>query len=227
MKEFIVNNQPHRLFVGDRWDEMGKLQFDYCIEQGLAPEMKFIDIGCGCFRGGVHFIKYMGNNYYGIDRHQELIDAGIEVEAPEHGLSANRDNFFVTKDFDISSFNTMFDFGLCSSVFTHLPVPSIVECLLNVHPHFKAGAPLYATIYTTNEESYELKLLTFEDRREYINVGPIQLDEESYSGLKTFYFNQDSISSIFNSVRGMWDCKFLGSWNHPRGQQMLQFKKVL
>jgi len=227
MDKYMVNNQTHRKFIGDKWDALGKLQFDFCIERGLTPDIKLIDIGCGCFRAGVHFIRYMGNNYYGIDRHKELIDAGIEVEAPKHGLIANKENFFVTKDFDLSPFNVTFDMGLCNSVFTHLPIPSIVECLKNIHPFFKADGVLYATVYITDQQSYESKLQRFPDRQEYTKVGPILLDEESFSGLKTFSYNLTDINNLFESVQSMWDCKVLGDWNHPQNQQMLAFKKVL
>jgi SAM-dependent methyltransferase len=227
MSKYKVNNQSHRIFVGNNWDSIGKLQFDFCVNQGLTPDMKLIDIGCGSLRAGTHFIRYMGNNYYGIDRHEQLINAGINIEAPMCNLVARRENFFVTKDFDLSPFNTKFNFGWCNSVFTHLPTRCIIECLTNTQPYFAPGATLYATIYITKGYSYQNELQTFNDRRQYVNTGPIQHDEESMSGLKTFCYNIRDIVKIFDSVKTMWECNILGDWNHPKEQQMLTFKKVL
>ena len=44
---------------------------------GLQPSDKFVDVGCGALRGGRHFIEYLENgNYYGLDKHIELIIYG-------------------------------------------------------------------------------------------------------------------------------------------------------
>src|SRR3954453_8856690 len=41
------------------WDELGKLQLDYLVGQGLKPEHYVLDVGCGPLRAGVHFIGYL------------------------------------------------------------------------------------------------------------------------------------------------------------------------
>ena len=49
-----VDQLGHREYVGGLWDEMGKLQFDFMVSQGLSPEHTMLDIACGALRGGVH-----------------------------------------------------------------------------------------------------------------------------------------------------------------------------
>ena len=49
----------HRKYVGGKWDEIGKLQFEFMKSQGVKPSDIVIDVGCGSFRGGIHFIKIM------------------------------------------------------------------------------------------------------------------------------------------------------------------------
>ena len=73
------NKLNHRNFIGDKWDEIGKLQFDFLKDEGLKPHHKLIDIGCGSLRGGIHFIKYLDKfNYFGTDINNNLIRLGIE-----------------------------------------------------------------------------------------------------------------------------------------------------
>jgi hypothetical protein len=60
-----VELNPH-LAVGGMWEEIGKLQLDFLVNQGLRPTHKFLDIGCGTLRGGRHFIRYLdAGNYAG------------------------------------------------------------------------------------------------------------------------------------------------------------------
>ena len=49
----------HREAVGGLWDEMGRLQFDFLVAQGLQPHHKMLDIGCGSMRGGRHFVNHL------------------------------------------------------------------------------------------------------------------------------------------------------------------------
>ena len=44
--------------VGGLWELHGDLQKNYLIGQGLNPEHKLLDIGCGVFRLGVKIILF-------------------------------------------------------------------------------------------------------------------------------------------------------------------------
>lgn len=75
----IVSEGRHRQLVGELWDEMGELQFEALRAHGLRPEHRLLDLGCGCLRGGVHFVKYLApGHYYGLDVSRSLLDAGIQ-----------------------------------------------------------------------------------------------------------------------------------------------------
>lgn len=68
----------HRVFVGRKWNQMGRLQFDFMRRNGLQPEHVFLDIACGSLRGGVHFIRYLKHgNYLGLDKNAELVRRGV------------------------------------------------------------------------------------------------------------------------------------------------------
>lgn len=59
------------------WKELQAYQLHLLKKNGLKPEHKLLDLGCGPLQGGIAFIKYLeSNNYYGIDIKQESLDAG-------------------------------------------------------------------------------------------------------------------------------------------------------
>ena len=68
LSDLDIRRQKHRDFIGGKWSEIGQLQFDFLLESGLQPHHKLLDIGCGCLRGGIHFINYLeASNYSGLD----------------------------------------------------------------------------------------------------------------------------------------------------------------
>ena len=58
----------HRGYVGGMWEEIGKVQIDFMVGQGLRPDDVFVDVACGSLRAGRHFISYLDPaNYLGLD----------------------------------------------------------------------------------------------------------------------------------------------------------------
>src|SRR3989449_5135255 len=79
--EAEVQAGRHREAVGGLWDEIGQLQIDFLVSQGLMPHHRLLDIGCGSLRGGVKMIRYLDVGHYaGVDLHESLINAGYEIE---------------------------------------------------------------------------------------------------------------------------------------------------
>ena len=144
-----MNNtdKPWRDQIGGMWKEIGELQFNYLLSQGLKPEHNLLDIGCGCFRGGVHFINYLDSgNYYGIDRSKELLDAGRD-ELLSKGLEKKAINILCNREFQFEKFETKFDFMIAQSVFTHLFLNIIQKCLYNASRALKPEGRFYATFF--------------------------------------------------------------------------------
>ena len=119
--------------IGGRWDEIGKLQFDFLVGRGLARGQRMLDIGCGTLRGGLHFIEHLGpGGYTGID----ISPAAIEVaqaSVVERGFADREPRLHVTDDLKFGLFeDASFDAVLAQSVFTHLPDEYIDECLAHI-----------------------------------------------------------------------------------------------
>jgi ubiquinone/menaquinone biosynthesis C-methylase UbiE len=203
-------DKPWRNQIGGMWDEIGELQFNFLLTNGLKPEHKLLDVGCGCFRGGIHFIKYLQDgNYCGIDRSRELLDAGID-ELRSAGLESKVTNITCDTDFRFDQFSTKFDFMLAQSVFTHLPLNSIQKCLYNASMVLKPGGRFYATF--------------FEDPGGTNIATPIVHDR----GGITTYSDKDPFHYQFKDLGHLGDkfnlnTHYIGDWDHPRDQKIIYF----
>jgi hypothetical protein len=50
------------------WEDVGRMQFEFLLREGLQPHHHLLDIGCGSFRGGRFVIDYLQEgHYFGID----------------------------------------------------------------------------------------------------------------------------------------------------------------
>lgn len=211
------NSNLHRERVGGLWEEIGKLQFDFLVENGLTPEHYFLDVGCGSLRGGVHFIQYLKRgHYFGIDKDKSLLDAGKFVEIKRYDL-ADKDPIMVQMDdFNFESLVQKFDYALAQSVFTHLPVNSIIRCIMNIEKVLVEGGKFFATFFENSHGKFNL-----EDIMHFQKDGP---DSATY-------FDKDPYHYDFNTFK--WICEgtnlkvdYIGNWNHPRNQKMMVFMKI-
>ncbi len=193
------------------WEQLGELQFAQLCAAGLEPHHSLLDIGCGSLRGGIHFIRYLQpGNYTGIDRDRGLIKAGAEVELPAAGLDSSRCRLEVMDDFDFPSLGRKFDFALAQSVFTHLPLNSVLRCLINVRAVLEPSGALYAT-YLPNDRG----------------VGYLGTIEHHPGGISTcmdsdpFHYPFDVLA--WAADRADLTATDLGDWSHPRAQRMARF----
>jgi SAM-dependent methyltransferase len=205
----------HRDRVGGLWVEIGRLQLAFLVRHGLKPNHMLLDVGCGCFRGGVHFLRYLEpGHYYGLDADASLIKAGFASELEPLGLLPRLppDNVIVEAAFDASRFGVTFDFALAQSVFTHISANDIRLCLVRLARSVRPGGVFFATFFECPPGHAEDTPLTHEPGgiTTYMNLDPFHYREEFVRGLCT----------------GLpWRMENIGSWGHPRGQKMLRFER--
>ena len=109
----------HRDFIGGHWDLLGKLQLDFMRDQGLKPDQKVLDIGCGALRAGIPLTNYLNATcYYGTDVNESLIEAA-HIELVTSDLASKNPVLRVDKNFELVRLNAEFDFVLAQSLFTH------------------------------------------------------------------------------------------------------------
>ncbi len=208
-----VARSEHRAIIGGMWDEIGKLQIEFLTSHGLKPWSKMVDIGCGCLRGGVHFIEYLeAGNYFGTDVNQTLLDAGYEVELKAKKLQEKlpRSNLVCDGQFNFSQFPKRFDFALAQSVFTHLPANYLQLCLARLAPQMEPSGSLHASFFIIPDDH------------------PFEVPFDHPHGIKSFD-DRDPYHyrgwQIRDFCRGLpWRVEIVGDWSHPRDQQMVQFE---
>jgi SAM-dependent methyltransferase len=213
LTEAEVKEGEHRNLVGGLWDEIGGLQFDFIKSQGLDPSHRFLDVGCGSLRGGIHFIRYLEpGRYYGIDMNSSLLNAGREVELPRAGLTDRDPHLLVNETFDFRRFGTTFHYALAVSVFTHVSINAIQRCLVNMASVLEPGGKFFATYFPAP------RLHTLEELR---HAGPGQVITRSDAD--PFHYHPSVFEFLATDLP--LTVRNIGEWNHPRGQYMLEFAR--
>jgi SAM-dependent methyltransferase len=206
----------HRSLVGGMWDEIGRLQFNYVRTRGLVTDMQFLDIGCGCLRGGLHFINYLDVNcYYGIDLSQELLDVGYDTELSQAGLKHKiaRENLHCTDAFDATCFGVNFDMALALSVFTHLTLNHIRLCLDRLVDVTQPGGQFFATVFHCPDDA---------DWTEPLAHSPGGIT--SFPDRDPYHYRYADLEFC---CRGLpWKLQSLEGWHHPRDQLMAHFLRT-
>lgn len=191
----------HRKYVGGLWDEVGRLQFEFLLREGLRPEHVLLDIACGSLRAGVWFIPYLDPGHYlGIEKEQSLIDAALEHELPAAIREVKRPRLLVDGEFAFERFETRPDFALAQSLFSHFPPEPIERCFNRLRPVIADGGRFYATFFQTDR--------------------PIDHTDPAHDH-KSFAYTRDEMLSF--GERTGWRPTYLGDWNHPRGQVIVRY----
>lgn len=213
-RRHVVSGQ-HRALAGGFWDEIGNLARDFVIAQGLTPSMTFLDIGCGCFRVGVHLVDYLdAGHYFGIDLSEELLSAGYEQELRPLGLDLKlpRRNLLCDDEFNFTRFENAprFDMALALSLFTHLPLNHLRLCMEKLQPAMAPGAKVIATIFHCVEEGEWSQPMVHEP-------GGIT----TFAARDPYHYRSSDLERCIEGLR--WKMSEPQEWNHPRGQAVVVF----
>lgn len=192
----------HRAYVGGFWDEIGKLQFEFLIREGLQPHHHVWDIACGSLRGGVHLIPYLDPGHYlGVEKEADLVKAGLEQELEKELEEEKAPQFLVTERFDFSQAETRPHYAIAQSLFTHLPPPLIETCLVNLRPFMRPDGQFFATFHEVETEIRN----------------PKRPHDHGYFG-----YTRAQMEAF--GTRHGWLAEYIGDWNHPRGQVMVCYR---
>jgi len=196
-----VRQLGHRVYVGGLWDEIGKLQFDFLMEQGLQPHHYLLDIACGSLRAGIHFIPYLeASHYLGVEKEEALLQAGIDGELGADLYAEKRPQLVVSKDFAFQNFSARPHFALAHSLFTHVPVPLIGKCFSRLRSFIRDDGVFYATFTEAMTEV----------------LNPSQPHDHA-----NFQYTKGQMERIAGEHG--WKPYYIGGWNHPRNSKMMKF----
>jgi cyclopropane fatty-acyl-phospholipid synthase-like methyltransferase len=212
--KYKLGNKPYRTFfqemmklraakdpraaIGGMWKKIGKLQFNFLLEQGLQPCHSVLDLGCGSLRGGIHFVRHLEDGkYWGIDISKEILEAAWDVLENESLLS-KRPTLRLTDNLEFREVREQtFDYIVAHSVFTHMPMKDVTELLMNVSQVMKTNTLFFATFLDGGERSYTADHLNF---------------YQSFVELRKIAGNANLNMEIMQ-------------YAHPRGQKMLRISR--
>ena len=210
-----VGSGGHRRRAGGLWDELGELQLDFLVAQGLEPSSRLLDVGCGPLRAGIRFVDYLEpGNYYGLDVNASLLDAGYDVELPE-ALRAKlpRDHLRATDRFDCD-FGVEFDFAIAQSLFTHISLSQVRLCLYRVAHAMRPGGRFFATFF---EAAADFPL-------DGVLDGDKPRRKDKFTERNPFWYWPRDLE--WAASFAPWRFRYIGDWNHPRGQKMAEFRRL-
>jgi hypothetical protein len=192
----------HRAYVGGLWDELGHLQFDFLLAHGLRRDSYLLDVACGSLRLGVHAIPFLAPGHYlGLDKEAALVRAGLATELDAHIQREKRPTFVISSSFEFDKFGQRANIAVAQSLFTHLPEADIRLCLQRLLPWIATDGVLYATYFETDQP-----------RR-----NPTRAHDHAYFA----YARSEMVA--FGEDNG-YCASYLGDWNHPRGQVMVEYR---
>jgi SAM-dependent methyltransferase len=195
--------RDHRQMVGGMWQQIGQLQFDYLLAEGLKPSDTLLDIGCGSFRAGRHFIQYLDpGNYLGIDKQEPLVREGQKKEVGDAVWSEKQPEIVISDRFDFMKFSKQPRIAIAQSVFTHISQRDIHRCLRNLADFLHQPCSLYATFSEADVASWQV-LPSHSSRR--------------------FEYTRAEMEAI--GARSGWRTEYVGDWNHPRNQKMVIYHR--
>ena len=112
------------------WKELQAYQLNTLVSNGLKPEHKLLDLGCGPLQGGIAFIKYLDvNNYYGIDKREASINAGNK-QIKKYRLENKNPVIILTDDFGKKELNgTKFNFVWASQILYYFDDKTLINLM--------------------------------------------------------------------------------------------------
>jgi SAM-dependent methyltransferase len=113
-----------------RFEIAGRTFFITLLSEGLNPNSKVLDIGCGCLRGGYWLIHFLDKGcYFGIEQNKEMVNAGVKYLLEPGVMKLKEPVFDHNSDFNFAIFKKKFDFFAALSIWTHASKPQIQSML--------------------------------------------------------------------------------------------------
>jgi hypothetical protein len=194
----------HRFYVGDHWEEIGKLQFDFLRSNGLKPESYLLDIACGSLRLGVKAIPFLDREHYlGIEKESGLVAAGLENELAKDIAVEKCPRIVISDSFEFEKIGQKADFAIAQSLFSHLPPNLIALCFNNLHPWLADDGVFFAT---------------------YFEVKTSKKNASKPHDFGYFAYTKSEMLT-FGEANG-FTAHYIGDWSHPRGQVMVEYRRI-
>lgn len=175
----------YQTFVGpsDNWNTIPRLVIKHLFKNGLSPETRLLDIGCGSLRTGRFLIPFLNTgNYYGLEPEQIMVEEGLKNELIPGIVEFKKPVFYFNKDFDIPDITV--DIAIAIQVFIHCGPEQLKQCLEMLTRHLDKNGIFLLSLNIGDVDRLEDKQGIYYSYRGASHAGA--------------YYKQDTIEKIFN-----------------------------
>jgi hypothetical protein len=153
--------QANKFFLGgppELFETAGRKSLILLLSEGLVPNSRVLDIGCGCLRIGYWLIHFLDQGcYFGIEPNSRLLNAGL-AHVLEPGLvDSKQPKFNHNAEFDFRPFGETFDFFLARSIWTHAAKNQIQMMLDGFLATADSGGQFFTSYYRTSPQKPDYK----------------------------------------------------------------------
>jgi SAM-dependent methyltransferase len=155
--QYSPGARHYRAFVGppEDYDRVAAWVFTLLASLGMRETHKVLDVGCGSLRVGRLLIPYLlPDNYYGIEPEDWLIQEGIQYEVGQDQIDLKKPSFSRDANFNLSSFNTQFDYIIAQSIFSHASPNQIAQCMTEAVKVMHTNS-IFITTFLKGDKSYQ------------------------------------------------------------------------
>jgi hypothetical protein len=130
----------------ETFSQAGRDQLIALLAEGLRPESKVLEFGCGCLRIAWWLVRFLDSDgYCGIEPASRRVDLGLQYLFTDEELRIKRPRFDHNSVFDSSVFGTEFSFFLARSIWTHASKLQMAATLDSFLRDSKADATFLAS----------------------------------------------------------------------------------
>ncbi len=124
----------------------GRQQLIILLEEGLNPQSRVLDVGCGSLRAGYWLTHFLDPRcYHGIEPDRSRVQAGLDNILEPEVVEHRQPRFSHNDDFDFSVFGERFDMVLVRSVWVHASKDQIRQMLQSFSSVAAPGAKMLAS----------------------------------------------------------------------------------
>src|SRR5712691_748005 len=102
------------------FEQAGRSQLIALLNEGLNPESKILEFGCGCLRIAYWLVRFLDPGcYHGIEPARQRVELGLRYLFASEEVMLKQPRFDFNPNFDPTVFGARFDFFLARSIWTH------------------------------------------------------------------------------------------------------------